>query len=301
MQDERRHPNGWEHRSKVSLYGGGGGDATRSGAHAEPLVASGRASEPLVLRDAGCDEVHDAASSPPFFAPLEEPGHQIGGEARRIIDVAKGPGRRVDQDQRRGPLGVGRGEEQGHLSAPARAEERRPLRARGIHDPADVVRPLLQRGDRGQRHRVRDARPALVEAEDPAERREAAKEPCEQGLLPHHLDIAGPPRDEHQVQRAVPDDLIGDVAVLAPGVPRLGLHRPAACPRECAGVNGAQRPVKRLSGRRVCRADRAVSDRSRADFRSSVARPSAFAAPLDPLVAARAKPVEVIYCGHQPA
>src|SRR5262249_8283875 len=49
-------------------------------------------------------------------------------------------------------------------------------------------------------------------------------------LLPHHVDIVRPRSDEHQVQRAVADDLIGDVAVLAPGVPRLRLHDPQLAP-----------------------------------------------------------------------
>src|SRR6266404_6173268 len=66
--------------------------------------------------------------------------------------------------------------------------------------------------------------PPLVEAEQPTERGEAAQVTGERRLLPHHLDIVGPPRNEHQVQRTMPDDLIRDVAVLAGRVARLGLH-----------------------------------------------------------------------------
>jgi len=205
--------NGWQYPSKVSLQVRGLRGDHRSGAHGQSFVAAVPAPEPFIVRDAG-------------------------SEAPRVIHVSKMPGAGVDEDQRRRPFAVGRGEEHGHLTAVGVPEERRPLRARGIHDRADVVRPLLQRRHRGQRHRVRDARPALVEAEEPAEGREAAKKTRDRRLLPHHVDIARPVEDEHQIQRAVPDDLIGDIAVLAPGVLRLGLHGPQLVPSR-PPVNGA--------------------------------------------------------------
>src|SRR5262245_5204069 len=79
----------------------------------------------------------------------------------------------------------------------------------------------------------------LVEAEEPAERRQTVKEPRVRRLLPHHVDVVRPRSDEHQVQRAVADDLIGDVAVLAPGATASPAARPAACAAAAPSVNDA--------------------------------------------------------------
>ena len=80
----------------------------------ESLVAGVPPPEPLVVNEAGCDEVHAAASSPEFFDALKGSGHQIGGETTRVVDIAEWAGARVDQDQRGRSLRVGRGEEHSH-------------------------------------------------------------------------------------------------------------------------------------------------------------------------------------------
>src|SRR5262249_50321617 len=117
MQDECGHPNGWQYRSKVSLKVRGLRGDHRSGTHSQPFVAAVPAPEPLIVRDAGSQYVQEATGSPELLGPLEVSRHSVCGEAARVIDVSQMPGAGVDQDQRRRPFGVGRGEEHGHLTA----------------------------------------------------------------------------------------------------------------------------------------------------------------------------------------
>jgi hypothetical protein len=169
----------------------------RPGGQGQSLVAGEPAPERLVVNEAGRVDLHETTSSPDFFEPLEYARHPVSRQAPGVVDVPNGPGTGVGQDEHRCSLRVGRREEHGHRAALGVPEDCCPARTRGIHDRADVVHPLLQGVQRSQRHGVGDARPALVEAKEPAERRQAAKEARERRLLPHHLDIAGPRRDEH--------------------------------------------------------------------------------------------------------
>ena len=151
----------------------------------------------------------------------------------------------------RSGLRVGRGEQHGHRAPLGAAEQRRPLHVRGIHDGANVLHPLLQGGERGQRDRVRDAGAPLVEAEEPAECPQATQEARQRRLFPHDLDVAEPVRDEDHVERAIPDDLIGDVAVLAVRELRLGRHVPAACADASTGVNDTSEARSRVGRPRI--------------------------------------------------
>ena len=69
--------------------------------------------------------------------------------------------------------------------------------------------------------------PALVEEDQPREGREPAEEARVARLLPRQLEVGDPARDKDEVERAVADDLIGDVDVAAPGVARLRRLRTA--------------------------------------------------------------------------
>ena len=70
---------------------------------------------------------------------------------------------------------------------------------------------------------VRHARAALVEEDDSAELPESPQEIGCLRLLPHHLDVAHPPRDDDEVDRTLTEYLICDVQVAALGV--AGLRR----------------------------------------------------------------------------
>ena len=47
------------------------------------------------------------------------------------------------------------------------------------------------------------------------------KEPGRSRFFPHELDVGDPPGKEHQVQRSIAPDLVGDVDVTTLGVPGL--------------------------------------------------------------------------------
>src|SRR5437867_3156516 len=83
--------------------------------------------------------------------------------------------------------------------------------------------PLFQRGDRGQGHRIGDARASLVETEQPAERPETAQEAGPRRLLPHAIDAGKPAWEQDEVEGTVANNLIAHVSFFASGVVRLGL------------------------------------------------------------------------------
>jgi hypothetical protein len=90
------------------------------------------------------------------------------------------------------------------------------LRADRTHHRADVVHPFLQRWQ--VLDRVRQPDPAHVEEDQPPVAGKPAQEPLGLGVVPHQLDVARPVEREHDVDWAIPDDLIGDLEIPAGGV-----------------------------------------------------------------------------------
>jgi hypothetical protein len=74
------------------------------------------------------------------------------------------------------------GKQDGHRGALGDPDQGGPLNSRGLHDRADVIHPLLERGH--ALDRVGEAYAALVEVDDAAERRQAAEKPCRARELP---------------------------------------------------------------------------------------------------------------------
>jgi hypothetical protein len=79
-----------------------------------------------------------------------------------------------------------------------------------------VVHALLERED--LRAAVRHASAALVEQNEAAERSEPADERSVLRGLPGCLDVRHVARNPEQIERAIANDLIGDVNVIAPDV-----------------------------------------------------------------------------------
>jgi len=112
---------------------------------------------------------------------------------------------------------VGRGKQQGQAAAGVATEEGRPPGPGGVQDAADVVH-LVVEGVPG-RAPVREAVAEAVEQHQPGERRQLAQEPGERRVLPHQPQVGRPAEQEHQIQVAVPHDLVGQPApVPAAGV-----------------------------------------------------------------------------------
>jgi hypothetical protein len=99
----------------------------------------------------------------------------------------------------------------------------RTVGANRIHHRADVVHPLLQR--RQVLDRVRQPIPAHVEEDQPPVAGEPAQEPLGLGVLPHQLDVARPVEGDHDINRAIPEGLVGDLEVSAGGVLDARDHR----------------------------------------------------------------------------
>jgi hypothetical protein len=59
---------------------------------------------------------------------------------------------------------------------------------------------------------IRQTRAELVVLNHASERRELSDEPAPPGIAPQQVDVGNPARDDHQIHRAVANDLIGDVS-----------------------------------------------------------------------------------------
>ena len=114
-----------------------------------------------------------------------------------------------------------RREEDAHVAALRHAEDGGAVGIRGIQHGADVVGALLEGGRPLVRHAIRQARPALVEQDEPREGREAFVETRDRRILPAKLDVADPAGREEQIEGAVTDDLVRDVQSAALRVARL--------------------------------------------------------------------------------
>ena len=91
----------------------------------------------------------------------------------------------------------------------------RPLRADGVQHCTNVVHARLQVGQALGGDPVGEAGAALVEEDQSPHRREPPVERRELRVFPAGLERADPAVDEHEVDRPVADDLVGDPDVAA--------------------------------------------------------------------------------------
>ncbi len=137
-----------------------------------------------------------------------------------VVRGPRHPRHRLVQDERGRALGV-RGREQGrHRAALELRVHGRALRAGGVQHRDHVVHLLLERRRLGDR--IGQPRSATVEHDQPRERREAVEVPRHPRLIPVVLDLRDPGGHVHDVDRAVADDLVGDVEIAAARVSRVG-------------------------------------------------------------------------------
>ena len=242
VHDEGRHGDRRQHVADVDLAvhpqeRQRGPRARRASQERSPGLAIARLVRAARRGHAGIDRVG------PVALELLEPrvelllGHQLRARAREG----------AVEDQRGRALRVGRGEERAHRAALGDAHQRGPLRPDRVHDRADVVHPLLQDRQLVHGHPVGEPGAALVEDDQPCERREPPAKGRLERIVPGELDVRGPARHEHEVDGPVADHLVGDVDVAALGVPGLRRHcvsvLHARRPRQLAGL--PQWPVRR--------------------------------------------------------
>jgi hypothetical protein len=116
---------------------------------------------------------------------------------------------------------VRRGEQHAHRPAAADAEQNRTFRAGFGHDDVDVVHPQVERAQLVEGDWIGDTASALVERDQACEGIEPLEEGGEVGLVPLHLDRVPELRREHNVDRSLADDLVGNVNVARLRVARL--------------------------------------------------------------------------------
>ncbi len=135
------------------------------------------------------------------------------GHPPRVVMRPEGARLTALEDERPRPLGVRRGEEDAHRRALRHTVDRRALRADGVHDGAHVVHANFEQrsGVGGVGH----PRAPLVEVDQPRERGDAFVQRAEERHLPGELDVRGRAGDEHDVERSVAGDAVGDADVAA--------------------------------------------------------------------------------------
>jgi hypothetical protein len=133
--------------------------------------------------------------------------------APRIVGRPHPPRKGAPDDERRSPLGIRGREEDRHRGPFRKAVEGSPPRADGVHHRANVVHARLER--RRSADRIGHARASLVEPDQPAERAQSLEKRGKGQHLPVELEVRHVPGYEHEVERALAADLIGDVHVAA--------------------------------------------------------------------------------------
>ena len=246
VHDERRDADRRQHLAHVDLtvhpqQGNRGARARRVPHERAPAPAVILVDRSTGSRDGGVDRVRPV--------PLERLeasvelllGHQAGARAREG----------AVEDERSRPLRIGRREERAQRPAFRDPEQRGPLRAGRVHHGPHVVHPLLEDRQLVHRHPIGEPGAALVEKDQPQERREPAEKGGLERVLPGQLEMSDPAGNEDEVDRPVADHLVGDVNVTALGVTSLRNHkvdptsRYAAAPAEpdlmeAAGIESAQ-------------------------------------------------------------
>ena len=220
MEHQRRRPHRGQHVADVAFHRHAVERDRLRGARAAPLVPD-EPLEPVLVLSTGraqpvrtFDEVSAVAPAVSDLAQLAAPLLVV--RRPRIVRRPEAARRRVVEDEGARPLRIRGREQERDPRAFLRRPEHRALGIDGVHDGADVVHPRLER--RHLANRVREAAPALVEQEDAGVPGEILDVVDEQRHVPAGQQVGERAADEHEVDRSVPHDLVGDRHVAAPGV-----------------------------------------------------------------------------------
>jgi hypothetical protein len=177
---------------------------------------------PPVQRPPGISDVLD------LLLPAGQSRHPrrlLRGQVRRL---------RVDEDERPRSVGVHSGKERGNDRGLVGRENRRLLRANRLHDHEDVIRERLDVGDITWSESLRAPPASAVGDDKPRVPGEPTEEPCEVWALPVHVDLRAVTLEVDEIDRAIPDNLVGERHVAVPGKAGHGpfhrAYRPARAP-----------------------------------------------------------------------
>ena len=177
-------------------------------------------------------------------------GRRLGTAPRpspRVVGCPQRARKRAPEHERRGAVGVRRGEEDAHGRSLDDAEQRRSRRAGRVHHRAKIVHALLERRCAGDV--IGHSGSALVEEDQTSELRELEESLRHRRNRPAELDVGDEPGDEDEIEGAVADDLVGDRYVSAPRVVRLRPHARSLTARRAANAAGGVGVLERSRSR----------------------------------------------------
>ena len=187
----------------------------RTRARAAPGLAEARARAPPCSQrgiGAGSQDAQVRFDPPVTFDLVGIRFTLLGGGGPWVVLVRPDPlGVRPVHDQRRRPIRIGGGEEAAHRSALGVPEQRSSVRSDRVHHRADIVHAGFEIGETPGP--IRQAGAALVEADQPRERREPLQEMRRARLFPVILEVRHPARHEDKIERPITDHLVGDIDV----------------------------------------------------------------------------------------
>ena len=218
VHHERRHADGREDVADVGLgvhplQGKKGGRARPRLAVAERPVEQGR----VRVRAEARARAEEVVQRGPVLGRLVDRRLPVLGARPPRVVVRSSPAGLASPDQEgMGATGIGGGEEARHRGALRHAEDRGAAAPGGVHDRPDVVGALLERGS--VRRPVGQPRAALVEADEPGERRQRLDELRLGRLLPVEVEMGDGSRCPDEVDGPGPRHLVGDADRSAGGV-----------------------------------------------------------------------------------
>lgn len=186
---------------------------------ARQLLELGDARDSLRIGGVAREDVSQKRSIPPTFHKICQPflGGRRGQVGRKKIGDASKP---AEQNQVRYTVRVGGREQNAHGGALGESDQRGTLRADRIHDRADIINTLIERGYVGQP--VREALPSFVEGDDPGELGQPAKNLRVARQLMLIVDMRDDAGDQDYVDRPVTHHLVGDAEIATLRILRLG-------------------------------------------------------------------------------
>jgi hypothetical protein len=141
----------------------------------------------------------------------------VGSNTPQVVRRSGQPRPRVAEDERLGPVRVRRREQDGHRPAVVHTDERGLGRTDGVEHREQIGHPVLDRRRVVEVDRVGPTASALVEGDEPGERRQSPQEAGRPRLLPEQRRHARA-ETQHEIDRAVAHDLVGNVRAARPGV-----------------------------------------------------------------------------------
>ncbi len=254
MEDESRRGDPGEQMPDV----GPGGEQTEHRGGGRGRSPLGRPGPPAlefgIVRGAGCEEAQIAEVFTSLVRAIRvEPGAELLHEGERdaegVVLRLHVPGRRVDQNQRFGAIGVFGGEQEGGERRTRCTQHHDPVRAHFFHHGQGVVGPGLETQLAEVLGGVRQPDAARVEPDEPAAPGEALCVATPPGLLGGLVDRDVRAEPEVQdVRLAVAPHLVADMETSPSRVVGLGrFHRPqSAVPRPGLGARpGSPGPMVR--------------------------------------------------------